>query len=301
VNVTDFFGEDNNPIWSPDGRFLAFEVFGNQRNQRLSRLGGGGKAIYVMDINNRNRTWRATPRNMQAQEPSWAADGNYLAVAGRANNQSTNDIFVVSIYDQDFQQITDTPNLVEYGPSFSPDGLSLAFGLLNQSTQIPDGIFVVPYRERGLRLIAQREELETEIIRISDFPGAGSPAWTQDGDVLFTYNAGTLKQLHTSNPTENAPDLSVSNVQVFMENPSLSPDGQWVVFSSATSSGEFWRALYIMRPDGTDIRRITFGNEGANAQWRDINPSWRPVPTSRWSIPLAFDSANSYTFPSSSQ
>ncbi|MEL6271069.1 MAG: hypothetical protein AAFV33_02965 [Chloroflexota bacterium] len=277
VNVTEFFGEDNRPVWSPDGRFLAFEVLGNQRNPRLSLLGGGGKAVYVMDVDNRNRTWRATPRNMQAQEPSWSADGNYLAVAGRADSQGTNDIFVVSIYDQDFQQITDSPNIVEFNPVFSPDGLSLAFGLLNPGTQQPDSIYVLPYRERGLALIAQPapEQPSDQPIRVTDFPGAGSPSWTADGNVMFTYRRGVLRHLHLSQPVENAPDIALNNVRVFMDdNPRLSPDGEWVVFSAANDTSVFWRSIYVMRTDGTDIRRITFGNE--NSQWRDINPSWRP-------------------------
>ena len=42
LNVTEHIAQDTNPTWSPDGRYLAFETFGSQRDSRLSRLGGGG-------------------------------------------------------------------------------------------------------------------------------------------------------------------------------------------------------------------------------------------------------------------
>ncbi|MEM6283557.1 MAG: hypothetical protein AAF787_15300, partial [Chloroflexota bacterium] len=164
---------------------------------------------------------------------------------------------------------------------FSPDGLRLAFGLLNTNTQQPDSIFVLPYRERGLALIAQPspEQAADQPIRVTEFPEASSPLWTADGDVLFTYRRGVLRHLHVSQPVENSPDIALNNVRVYMEpNFQLSPDGEWVVFSAASDPGQFWRAIYIMRTDGTDIRRVTFGHEPGGNQWRDINPSWRPRP-----------------------
>ncbi len=66
-----------------------------------------------------------------------------------------------------------------------------------------------------------------------------------------------------------------------------SPDGQWVVFSSALMGFKDERALsetipqpygelFMIRPDGTGLRQLT------DNQWEDATPAWMPqVPVSR--------------------
>ncbi len=48
--------------------------------------------------------------------------------------------------------------------------------------------------------------------------------------------------------------------------PGFSPDGQWIVFASSRD-GDF--DLYVMRPDGSDVRQLTF-NVGVD----DWQPRW---------------------------
>jgi Tol biopolymer transport system component len=279
-NLTAHPAQDANPAWSPDGRKLAFETYAPQR-ERMARgrsiSTGNGKTVYIMDTMSRRRdVWQAVPQGIQAIEPSWSPDGNMLAVAGWAGNMSTNDIYVVYVYDHDFQQITKTPNKSEYNPSWSPNGANLLFGSRDRATQTPDDVYALRFIPSGLGLIAypQRDNmLPTYPVRLSDFPGAGYPTWLSDDRVMFTYNP-VEQRLYTTAPEADAPDEALNDVQLLMEEPQMSPDGRWIAFASAPSRGIFWRGIYIMRPDGSELRRLTFGNE--QFAYRDLSPVWRP-------------------------
>jgi Tol biopolymer transport system component len=56
------------------------------------------------------------------------------------------------------------------------------------------------------------------------------------------------------------------------QGPSISPDGQWVAFTSYYDNyGEDHGCeIYIIRVDGTDVRRLT------NNDYCDYQPRWGP-------------------------
>lgn len=289
INVTSHFAQDSNPAWSPDGEYIAFESYGSQREPRWF---GGGKSIYVMDLNNyvnnnppnqqsNNKAWRTVPRSIQAVEPAWSPNGHYIAVAGWSNNMDYNDIFVVRVYDSDFQQITDTPTVAEYNPNWSPEGEMLVYGVLNPGAQTPSEVFIVSFIERGYGLVShlgQRFENRTPV-RISDEPGASYPTFTPDGEVMFVRSQG-MESLYLTQAVEDSPDTVLfasdegEGLPFIIEEPRMSPDGEWIAFASAPNFNTYWRSIYVMRTDGTGLRRVTFGNE--TGLYRDVSPAWRP-------------------------
>ncbi len=318
LNVTNHPSPDHNPAWSPDGRQIAFETNGSLRDPRALALGGGGKTIYIVDLDNRNRTWRALPRNIQATEPQWSPDGTDLVVSAWTDLMSNNDLFVFNIYDQSFQQITDTPLSYEFMPSWSPDGSRLLYGVrggppppqqnnplsgiaprrvdsptANRTLQLTSsanqsapngqtattGILVIPYSDAGIRAI-QDAPLAQAAYPVADRNDALHPSWLPDGRVMFMYNqvvntsSSLMRRLYVTLPEPGAPDIALNDVQLYMEEPVVSPDGEWVAFTSAPDTSFPWRAVYVMRTDGTDMRRVTFGHE--RYQFRDFSVTWRP-------------------------
>jgi len=58
--------------------------------------------------------------------------------------------------------------------------------------------------------------------------------------------------------------------------PKWSPDGAHICYSSDLSAYQHWE-VYIMNPDGTNIRRVTNTSSDATA----INPVWLPNETNQ--------------------
>ena len=56
--------------------------------------------------------------------------------------------------------------------------------------------------------------------------------------------------------------------------PSFSPDGQWIVFTSERDGGS--TDLYRIRPDGTDLERLT---DQTATRWRSFRVGERSAPS----------------------
>jgi TolB protein len=57
--------------------------------------------------------------------------------------------------------------------------------------------------------------------------------------------------------------------------PAWSPDGRWIAFAS-NRPGFFNQELYLIRPDGTELRRLTRTPGSDSVLGDDGMPSWRP-------------------------
>ena len=70
--------------------------------------------------------------------PDISPEFKWVAFASAPNADANYDIYVVREDGTDLRQITDTPNINERWPSWSPDGLSLAYAAIDNAASNPN-------------------------------------------------------------------------------------------------------------------------------------------------------------------
>jgi serine/threonine protein kinase/Tol biopolymer transport system component len=149
-------GLDAAPVWSPDGRHLAYERerAGTTSLRQIALDGTGDVALF-------ESTDGLTPS-------SWSRDGHFLAFTRRGQD-GTSDVWALPMTgDRTPIPIATTPSDETTGV-FSPDGHWIAF-TSNQNGQ--PSVFVQPFPGPGLRYPVSNDE-------------GGYPVWRGDGKELF--------------------------------------------------------------------------------------------------------------------
>ncbi len=166
---------DYNPVWSPDGRYIAF-----------CRIQKGDTGIYIVPaLGGAERKVRET--HWEEREfyevfwyfgrLSWSPDGKLLAFSDRTASSGPTSILLLSLDTLAARRLTSPGIPGDYNPVFSPDGKTLAF---NRGSQGVTSIYTLP--------VAGGEE--RRLITGSQF-GWGL-AWTPDGRNIVFGRAGWL-------------------------------------------------------------------------------------------------------------
>ena len=248
-------GEVGGPVWSPDGRLLAFSEIvgagpGATSRFRIAQARGGllgrpddgyaqawspdgkrivfvrGKGLGVLDVRTR-RVWRiplGRPPTTYVGSPDWSPDGRRLAVTTGGNRVS-----VVSAKGGGLRLLG-----LGRGPRWSPDGRTIAAACLYSMR----AAFFAPGGEgqgcSGGAIHAQ----------------AHGPEWSRDGRrVAFSacWDPGGGCGVALQERNSSTPRRIASGVY-----PSWAPDGRRLVFSSARDGA----VLYVINVDGTQLRRL---------------------------------------------
>ncbi|UCD23735.1 MAG: serine/threonine-protein kinase [Gemmatimonadota bacterium] len=149
---------EDNPVWSHDGRRIAYHVVVSGRDHR----------IYSRDVEGQGEPQLLYSADGYAAPRSWSADGNALALFQHES------LLVLNLADQSVDTVT-TEAGVE-GGRFSPDGRWLAY----PSDETGDyEVYVVSYP--GL---SARQQVSVN--------GGRYPEWTGQSGELFFVNADTV-------------------------------------------------------------------------------------------------------------
>ncbi len=241
--VTYNSAHDRQPVWSPDGQWIAFiaQRVGDWDIYKINKDTGESSVV------------RLTTFSGFDLEPSWHPNANNKIVYSRGSAKGFEDIFVMNTDGTGTQQLTNTTDFDEY-PDWSPDGTKIVYasvgGIVNGTKQI----WVMNSDGTGKK-------------RLNTIYGI-QPAWSPDGTkIAFKSYSGGPANIWVMNSDGTNPKKLTSET-VDTHDPDWSPDGKQIAYASKKTGN--W-SIYVMNADGTNQVRLT-----SNIGIDDNYPAWSP-------------------------
>ena len=230
---------DNWPVWSPDGRSIAFSRFENKQlslyvvpsdggvdqKRKAEKAVGPTSVAYNFAPGAGERKLDTKGVVPQHGELDWSPDGESIAFAG------TSGIYLLSLDNSFVHRLTETPPASEdWGPAFSPDGQQLLF-VRNHQLGLPDEIWMASSNGGNVRRIL------TEPGRI-----VGPPRWSFDARSLI-YSSNRSGHPALFRASFDAPDSSVQIAEAGYPawNPALSRRGYRLAYEHMIRSLSIWQ------------------------------------------------------------
>lgn len=254
AQLTSSAGDDMWPVWSPDGRKVAYKRSGD---------------IYVMNADGTGQK-KLTPR---AGNPLWSPDGEKVAFV--TNRDGDIEIYVVNADGTGMMNLTNSSGRDE-DPAWSPDGSKIAF------TSSRDRVSSDPFRSDLSEIYMMNADGtgQTRLTSTATLSSnrTGLPSWSPDGTkIAFAARSSPGQtELHLINAdgTEmtqltETPDFSIDAVH----ESTWSPDGtkiayRYVFMIPDVPGGTvgFGSRIYVVNADGSDLHLLSDGR----------SPTWSP-------------------------
>jgi Tol biopolymer transport system component/DNA-binding winged helix-turn-helix (wHTH) protein len=283
---------DFNPVWSPDGRYIAF-----------CRILEGETGIYIIPaLGGEERRVRNTLWDEQefqeafrfADRLSWSPDEKLLAYSDRASRREATSIFLLTLDSLEVRRLTSPlRSRGDFSPEFSPDGQTLAFA---RDSQGVESVYVIPVSGGEEKRLTSDTKQKWGIawtpdgreIVFSDVAwlwkisvSGGEPERLQFGQegvgpsirgnrlvyVRYRSNKNIWRRELNSLIPASPPERFISSTRM-ESGPQFSPDGSKIAFESTRSGGyEVW----LCRSDGSSPRQLTHFNPAVAG-----TPRWSP-------------------------
>ncbi len=124
-------------------------------------------------------------------------------------------------------------------------------------------LFLFVLLSSSVKSLSAQDDLERSVALMGKIGSATSPSFSPDGKTLaFVSNLNGIPQVWTMPVSGGFPKLVTA-----FDDPvgfvTWSPDGKWLAFNVAPGGG-FNEQIYVARPDGSELRRLTEGGKENN-------------------------------------
>jgi Tol biopolymer transport system component/DNA-binding winged helix-turn-helix (wHTH) protein len=254
----------SHPVWSPDGKMLAFNSLASP-NLGASPIGASIIwAIPAQGGTPKQITRTGSPAGAHVS-PAWSPDGKRIAFISA--DQTSSQIWSVSISGDDLKQITQRFTQGKADPVYAPDGQSIYFATgatawkqpLSQGSDEPHG---------SPTKIADMGDAAIHHLTISaNGKHLAYSAWTSMSAIYSLAISPQTNEL-TAEP------LPLTNQRgVDFSNPMFSPDGQKIAFMAEQRgiNADIW----LMSADGSNSKQLTISPATSHPPTRF--PNWFPT------------------------
>ena len=251
--TSDSSATDGWPCFSPDGKTVLFSrttIDGKQWGELFVVPASGDVAHRLTNA----------PLPVSATRPDWSRRNNEIAFTGTSGDGFSS----VWLIDPDGTHarslaVTGLTEVVFY-PTWYPDGEHLVVRDVGAQA-----IKRIDLHSHAAEMLTHREQIL-----------AGMAAVSPDGKWLAI--AGQKDDGQTYIRTTNAIWLlgpagelrSLESTPLQGRNPSWSPDGRWIAFTSTRGNAQQLAGAFIIRPDGTGLRQVIVDDLDA------AHPVWSP-------------------------
>ena len=279
--LTDNDVGDGFATLSPDGKKI---VFDSNRNR------AEGEAINTSDLFLMNTDGTEQTLLTRGGSPTWAPGSRNIAFHASASGTGTplrtdpgaattdSDIFVANVDDlssglEHPRNITNSPNMIDDDPDWSPDGQSIVYTAHNVGDEGPS-FPNPPFISNSAEIYAQNADGTGAPEQLtSNAEEERGPSWSPDGTrIVFMCRIGGGAadfEICVIN-ADGSSQVQLTNNTVFDGTPTWSPDGQQIAFSAQVGVPRI-QQVFVMKADGTEVTQIT-SPPGVNllANWGEL-------------------------------